>query len=774
MELLRQAGTTRDVQSPAHRLPAETAGPHSDLPALFATIDRAPVGFAHLDRHGRFLFVNDRLSTILGYSRDELRERTLPEFTVPEDVPSNVALVEWLASNATSSYHDEQRFRRRDGSVVWVRLTVSAVRLGSDDIDFFLVVADDISERRTSDAARREAAERLRLALDASGTGTFRWDARTRALEWDDNLASLFGLEPSARSEDAFLARVHPDDRRRMLEAWWLCATEDVEFDEEFRVVWPDGSVHWLRERGRTSRGADGAPVYLAGACTDVTERRRAEDELRAQEERFRTLANAIPQLAWMTDAHGWVYWYNQRWYDYTGTTLEEVQGWGWQRLHHPDHVQHVVERIRHCIETGEPWEDTFPLRGSSGQYRWFLSRALPIRDAAGAIIGWFGTNTDITERLDAERALRASEAKLRRIAESGLIGIFYWTQAGAITEANDEFCRMLGWSQEDVHAGVLDWRTLTPPEWDAVGSAKDAELAARGVVTLWEKEFRARDGRRIPVLVGSAVLDAHNDRGVAVCLDISRLKEAELESERLLARERSARAEAERAIKLRDEVLGVVAHDLRNPLHTISMSTGLMLEIPLSEDERAHQLQVIRRTAKEMNRLIADLLDVTRIESGAFTLQRKPVHVGPLIEEMLELFGPQAREKGIALLAEIAPDTPTVLGDHDRLVQVLSNLVGNSLKFTNAGGSITIGVSRPTQQLDVRFSVEDTGIGIPAENLPHVFDRFWQANRASRAGAGLGLAIARGIIAAHGGGIWVESTVGVGTAFHFALPVAD
>src|SRR5580765_5777138 len=127
-------------------------------------------------------------------------------------------------------------------------------------------------------------------------------------------------------------------------------------------------------------------------------------------EQQFRTLANSISQLAWMADPEGYRFWYNDRWYDYTGTTLEEMQGWGWQKVHHPEEVERVVERIKIAFAAGQPWEDIFPLRSKSGEYRWFLSRALPIFDAAGKVSRWFGTNTDITQQRELEQALRANE----------------------------------------------------------------------------------------------------------------------------------------------------------------------------------------------------------------------------------------------------------------------------------------------------------------------------------------------------------------------------
>ncbi|MGG6270467.1 PAS domain-containing protein [Leptolyngbya sp. AN03gr2] len=148
---------------------------------------------------------------------------------------------------------------------------------------------------------------------------------------------------------------------------------------------------------------------------------------LRDSECRFRTLADNIAQLAWIADKTGWIFWYNQRWFDYTGTTLEAMQGWGWRSVHHPDHVDRVVERIRHCFETGEVWEDTFPLRRQDGQYRWFLSRAIPIRTEQGQVLRWFGTNTDITERRQAEAALQQSEDRYRMAVTSAKLGTWDW-----------------------------------------------------------------------------------------------------------------------------------------------------------------------------------------------------------------------------------------------------------------------------------------------------------------------------------------------------------
>jgi PAS domain S-box-containing protein len=238
------------------------------------------------------------------------------------------------------------------------------------------------------------------------------------------------------------------------------------------------------------------------------------------------------------------------------------------------------------------------------------------------------------------------------------------------------------------------------------------------------------------------------------------------------LAFERALLYEREhRAVRARDEVLGVVAHDLRNPLGAIGLYSHL-LEDSLPEGNAARDYgRVIRDLSEQANRLIQDLLDVTRVEAGQLRIEPLPVSVGGLVGPAVEMFRAAATRKGITLDVGIPGDPPLVSADPDRITQVLSNLIGNALGFTPAGGRIRIDVE--PHGSEVLFSVADSGQGISAEHLEHLFDRFWQASKANRAGAGLGLAIAKGIVEAHGGRIWAESRVGRGSRFTFGLPVA-
>jgi PAS domain S-box-containing protein len=227
----------------------------------------------------------------------------------------------------------------------------------------------------------------------------------------------------------------------------------------------------------------------------------------------------------------------------------------------------------------------------------------------------------------------------------------------------------------------------------------------------------------------------------------------------------------AEQATRARDEMLGVVAHDLRNPLNTIVMGAGLLAEmIPETQPALRKQAEIMRRGADRMKGLIQDLLEVRRIESGRLTVEPRPESPYVLVCEALETLRPLATASNLKLRAAVRPDAPKVLADSNRVQQVLSNLVGNAIKFTRPGGRIVLGADALSEP-HVRFAVIDSGPGIPLEQLPHIFAQYWQGNRADRRGIGLGLAIAKGLVEAHGGRIWVESQVGVGSNFYFTLP---
>jgi signal transduction histidine kinase len=269
-------------------------------------------------------------------------------------------------------------------------------------------------------------------------------------------------------------------------------------------------------------------------------------------------------------------------------------------------------------------------------------------------------------------------------------------------------------------------------------------------VIQLWEK----KDGN-------------FNESDEAILTQLAQMCSVALENARLYKA-------AQDATRARDDLVAIVSHDLKNPVHTINMAAAFLLEVAPPEDRRVttrRQLDVIQRAASRANRLISDLLDVAKIQAGGMAVELAVVDVPSLVHEAVDSVASVAASKDLTLEKHIADGFPAVAADRDRILQVFGNLLGNAIKFTPKGGKITIDAE--CNGREARFAVCDTGPGIPAEHVPHVFDRYWQAKSTAKLGTGLGLSIAKGIVEAHAGKIWVESEPGQGAAFIFTLPAA-
>ena len=343
-------------------------------------------------------------------SLDAARRVSVIDFFLPED--RQFIENEFLPNvQAEGRGEVEIRFRNfRTGEPLWVIYSVVALIDEHGELTGYGTVTRDITERKAAEAALRENEQRLRMAQRAGRTGVFEWLIPERKIVWSPELEALYGLDEGSfeGTLGAWHGRIMPEDAKQLTTEIRRCLREGRrEYDNEFRILLPDGSRRWLRGMARFIYDQAGHPMRMIGVNVDIDGRKRVEQALRQTEEQFRTLADNMSQFAWMADDQGWIFWYNRRWYEYTGTTFDQVKGWGWTRVHHPEHVERVVARIQRSWDTGEPWEDTFPLRGKDGEYRWYLSRANPIRDANGRVVRWFGTNTDVTSQLEAEEALR-------------------------------------------------------------------------------------------------------------------------------------------------------------------------------------------------------------------------------------------------------------------------------------------------------------------------------------------------------------------------------
>ncbi|WP_237478765.1 hybrid sensor histidine kinase/response regulator [Lichenibacterium dinghuense] len=480
----------------------------------------------------------------------------------------------------------------------------------------------------------------------------------------------------------------------------------------------------------------------------------------------FRHLADAIPQLAWIADGEGSIFWYNRRWYDYTGTTLDEMRGRGWAKVHHPDHVLHVVERYNAAFSRGDTWEDTFPLRRHDGAYRWFLSRAEPLRDGAGRIVRWFGTNTDVTESREAEAAVRRSEERFRTLISASADLIWTAGPDGGLIPPLPTWRAYTGQTEAD-YAG-WGWLDIVHPD-DRL-RVTDLWQEALHSRTLFHAEFRLkrRDGewryceaRSAPVLS----TDGTVREWVGVNADITERRRAEEAMQ-------DAKELAESANRAKSQFIANMSHELRTPLSAvIGYSEMLAEEIEdIGETELLGDVGKIESSARHLLGLINDVLDLSKIEAGRMTVEAVDFDVAAMVDEVADATGSLVAKKGNRLRLDLAADLGRMHSDELKVRQCLMNLVSNAAKFTE-GGEIALRARRAGDV--VAFEVEDSGIGMTPEQVGRLFQRFTQADESTTrqfGGTGLGLAITRAFARKLGGDVSVRSEPGRGSCFRLEL----
>ena len=366
------------------------------------------------------IVVEDSLSwrTFTGQTYDQWKGSGWLDCIHPDDRAHTAAWWRKVVARR-KPFSSEYRLWHVRGEWRWTAVRAVPLEAADGQITGWVGMNIDITERKNAEMERDRANTLLTAILDSSPDIIAAKDPEGRYLALNEAAAQMIGrLSPTLLDgTDCDVTSPEIAEPIMAVDREVMRTGKAVSAGEHYPD--PSGRMHFFQSVKAPLRDETGRPVGIVVVSRDVTRQRQAEEALRKSEEEFRTLADNISQLAWMADESGLIFWYNQRWYDYTGTTLDAMQRWGWQTVHHPKHLARVVEHISHCIKTGEIWEDTFPLRGKDGAYRWFLSRALPIRNAENRIVRWFGTNTDITAQLQTEQELRRANADLEQFAYS-------------------------------------------------------------------------------------------------------------------------------------------------------------------------------------------------------------------------------------------------------------------------------------------------------------------------------------------------------------------
>ena len=663
----------------------------------------------------------------------------------------------------------EYRVVRDDGSVRWLEFTVVFdVDAGSQ------VVRGAVRDISDTKAAGQKLAEQA-LLLANVGDAVIALDMDFRITYWGGAAERTYGYSADEAMGRSVVELLRPDYMDTTREDAIRRLMDSGETRVELVQRTKDGRRLNIESHAMLVRGDDGKPRGIVGINRDVTTRRQAENELRHSEERFRALAEALPQIVWTAAPDGSVEWLNRRWYDFTGVREDVGAGWSWMDVAHPDDTATVLRAWEQARQEAGLLQIEIRLRRHDGQYQWFLARAWPLRDAGGNVVRWFGTNTDIDELKAAEDAVRQSRQDLDRAQAVAAIGS--WR-----LDLNQN---VLKWSDENHR--IFDVPVGTPLTYEAFLEIVHPE-DRRYVDTQWQAGLRGEPydiehrivvGPHVKWVREKAYLEFDEAgrllAGFGITQDITERKRIEDALRLSEARLRERATELAKASRMKDEFLATMSHELRTPLGGVIGVADLLQRADLPAPQR-ELVRLLRSNATALYGLVGDILDYSRIEAGSMTLAPVPFSLETCVEDALDTVAQPALRKGLdvgyALDSEVPP---VVVADQDRVRQVLINLLSNAVKFTDAGEvSVRVGARQvDDEHVAVTVRVCDTGCGIPGQQQHRLFRRFSQIPSPATGrppGTGLGLAISERLSQLLGGSLSVDSAPGRGSTFTFVF----
>jgi PAS domain S-box-containing protein len=518
----------------------------------------------------------------------------------------------------------------------------------------------------------------------------------------------------------------------------------------------------------------NGSPIYDDNGkialsfitIQDVTERRQAEREVRESEERFRTLANSMPQLASMVRADGFILWYNQRWYDYTGMTPEQMEGWGWQSVHDPAVLPTVLSRWRDAIELAQPFEMVFPLRGADGTFRNFLTRVHPMKDSEGRLVQWFGTTTDVDQLKRIEQSLRVTQARLESTLEASSVGTWTWDIASDCLIADEFTARMFSVEADAAAKGLPAAAYLQVVHEEDRTDVADALERAIQLCSAYDIEYRIRqsDGAfRWLQARGRVESDGAGQATYfhGAVIDITDRKLSELSL-------RDNNQQLKRSNRDLEDFAYIASHDLKTPLSGIkSVALWLEEDLPDLSDESRKLLGLMRSRINRMETLLDDLLTYSRV--GRTDIAASETKLADIFSSIVEVLNPPAH-----IQVRVEGKLPVIVTASAQLEQVLRNLINNAIKHHDKQRGEVVLSGKLVGDF-VEFVVRDDGPGILPEFHEKIFQLFQTLKRRDEVeGTGMGLAIVKKLVERQNCRITVHSQGnGTGTQFRFQWPTS-
>ncbi|MBX7249023.1 MAG: PAS domain S-box protein [Caulobacteraceae bacterium] len=638
-----------------------------------------------------------------------------------------------------------------------------------------MTLANAATGGETLEALRRqieESSRLLALAEGMAGVGHWRFDLGTGIITWSEGVYRLKGADPETFEVtlESVVDFYHPDDQAGLQERIERAVETGQGYDLEMRIIRTDGEVRDVQARAQCEVDADGKVTALFGVIQDITEHKEALRAVRRNKALYKLVAENTDDSTGRISLDGEVLWASPACERLTGFTSAEMAGVKILHRTHPDDRPRLIERFR-AVMRGDDVDPTVEYRYQHKDGRWIWVEAKPtlVRDEAGQPVEFIDVVRDISARKVAEARLADSEARFRRLTESGSDLVIEMTPDRTLTYASPSMFKLIGIRAEEA-IGRPAAEFILPEDIPVVRARfEDGSLGDGAAV---QCRMRRADGTVVWV---EARPTFERDPVTGEVLRITDVVRDISAQKALQADLQAARTAAEQAAAVKAEFLANMSHELRTPLTSIIGFAGLLRARPTLDAESARFVDRLTTATDALQALVNDILDFSKLEAGQVEIETTPVMIRDLATASLELFLPQAEEKGVALEFRCDADVPDALAlDAARTRQILLNLVGNALKFTPSG-SVTLHVGWSGGRLACR--VEDTGIGIPADKAARLFQRFSQVDGSinrMHGGTGLGLAISKGLVERMGGEIGLQSTPGAGSTFWFDIPAPE
>src|SRR5271157_5218435 len=738
------------------------------------------------DTTGRIQYVNPKFTELTGYSVEEAIGKNPRNLKTGEMPPEEYKRL-WETITSGKDWRGVFHNKKKNGDLYWESAIISPVMDDSGKITNFMAVKEDITERKLAEEALRASEEKYRELVETANSIILRFDVHGNLTFFNEYAEKLFGYSRNESLGRDVVGMIVPvsESTGRDLKA----IMEDMKrHPERYRSnvnenVCKNGDRLWIAWTNKAICDEHGNVVEILSVGNDITGRKRMEDALRESEERFHAVADNIPVLAWMADADGRIFWFNKQCYDYTGMTLEELQGWGWEKVIHPDYVKSVTEVWQSMIKTRQPCDNIFPLRVKDGSYRWFLTRSRPILNEDGTITRWFGTQTDITERKLAEEALLVSEERLRRASSAGRIGLFERNEDRERVYFSPEAYELYG--LEPGSPGTYEtWlSTVHPDDLETVERrlAENRENACRKPGYTAQLEFRVvhYDGAVHWLEVQSTyALEGGELMVRGAVRDITERKRAEKELEDY--RKRLEDLVQERTCKLDEEkrqvemYVDLMSHDISNMNQVGLGFLELALDM-LDLDEAGREMLLNpKSTFEKSSRLIDNVRKLQKARSGEY--ESKEMDIGQVLGKVQEHY---TKQYGQGITLNYLMNVGYVVKANELLYDLFSNLVANAIKHSRGHPIIDIKVEQVSENGRdyYKIAIDDRGPGVPDRLKSIIFDRKLTGDACSK-GSGIGLFLVKTLVDGYRDIVWVEDRIKgdctKGARFVVMLPVCE